>query len=141
MSDLSSQRIIRIAAAVISDAGGRLLLVRKRGTSAFMQAGGKIEPGEAPEAALRRELMEELSLTVAAGEMRYLGRARAPAANEAGHVVEAELFGLIWNGAVQPAAEIEEIIWVDVDAPAPVPFAPLTRDHVFVLHREALAHG
>ncbi len=31
---------IHIAAALILDTGGRALLVRKRGTEAFMQAGG-----------------------------------------------------------------------------------------------------
>ncbi|WP_348530060.1 hypothetical protein [Mesorhizobium sp. NFR06] len=30
--------------------------MRKRGTSSFMQAGGKIEPGELPAVALAREL-------------------------------------------------------------------------------------
>ena len=60
-------RTIRIAAAIIRDDGGRLLLVRKRGTKAFMQAGGKIEPGELPAAALARELREELGIVVDAG--------------------------------------------------------------------------
>jgi len=36
-------RIIRIAAAVLIGPDGRTLLVRKRGTEAFMQPGGKIE--------------------------------------------------------------------------------------------------
>ncbi|KGE76866.1 NUDIX domain-containing protein, partial [Halomonas salina] len=52
--------ILHIAAALIEDAEGRLLLVRKRGTEAFMQAGGKIEPDESPDEALARELEEEL---------------------------------------------------------------------------------
>jgi 8-oxo-dGTP pyrophosphatase MutT (NUDIX family) len=39
---------IRIAAALIDDDSGRMLLVRKAGTPWFMQAGGKIEPGETP---------------------------------------------------------------------------------------------
>ena len=34
---------IRIAAGLIVDRAGRVLLVRKRGTKTFMQAGGKIE--------------------------------------------------------------------------------------------------
>jgi 8-oxo-dGTP pyrophosphatase MutT (NUDIX family) len=75
-------RTIRIAAAIIRDDGGRLLLVRKRGTKAFMQAGGKIEPGELPAAALARELREELGIVVDAGAAFHLGSFSAPAANE-----------------------------------------------------------
>ncbi|WP_408734888.1 NUDIX domain-containing protein [Asaia platycodi] len=41
-------RVIHIAAALLHDGAGRLLLVRKHGTVAFMQPGGKIEPGETP---------------------------------------------------------------------------------------------
>ncbi|QOR37060.1 hypothetical protein HNO52_17845 [Billgrantia diversa] len=37
---------LRIAAALILDSEGHMLLVRKRGTERFMQAGGKLEPGE-----------------------------------------------------------------------------------------------
>ena len=40
--------IIRIAAALLIDPQGRTLLVRKRGTGAFMQPGGKIDAGETP---------------------------------------------------------------------------------------------
>ena len=74
---------IRIAAALILNSAGRALLVRKRGTVAFMQAGGKIEPGETPIAALRRELSEELAIELT-GQPDYLGRFSAPAANEEG---------------------------------------------------------
>lgn len=70
---------IRIAAAVIRDGNGNLLLVRKRGTQAFMQAGGKIEPDEQPVNALARELREELGITMA--QSTYLGKFSAPAAN------------------------------------------------------------
>jgi 8-oxo-dGTP pyrophosphatase MutT (NUDIX family) len=122
---------IRIAAALILDSAGRALLVRKRGTAAFMQAGGKIEPGEAPLDALRRELREELEIELAA-EPEHLGRFSAPAANEEGRVVEAEIFHLPFSGEVFPAAELEEVRWVDPAAPA-VLLAPLTRDHVLPL--------
>ena len=58
----SMKRVVRIAAAVIVDGDGRSLLVRKRGTRLFMQPGGKLDPGEDPRSALRRELLEECEL-------------------------------------------------------------------------------
>ena len=51
---------IKVVAALISDDAGRVLLVRKRGTAAFMQPGGKRDPGEDDIAALSREIVEEL---------------------------------------------------------------------------------
>lgn len=65
--------VIRIAAAVITDATGACLLVRKQGTIAFMQPGEKMEPGETPEQALVRELKEELSIQIAIADLTYLG--------------------------------------------------------------------
>lgn len=85
---------IRIAAALIDDNLGRLLLVRKAGSQWFMQAGGKIEDGESPLCALRRELKEEIGLSFADIGVRHLGRFSAPAANEPNYIVEAEVFHL-----------------------------------------------
>lgn len=126
-----TEQPIRIAAALILDSAGRALLVRKRGTQAFMQAGGKIEPGEAPLDALRRELCEELEIELTA-EPEHLGRFSAPAANEEGRIVEAEIFHLRLEGPLSPAAELEEIRWVDPGKPGLL-LAPLTRDHVLPL--------
>lgn len=44
---------IRIAATLIDDDRGLLLIVRKAGPPWFMQAGGKIEPSETPLRALQ----------------------------------------------------------------------------------------
>lgn len=82
----------RIAAALIDDDQGRLLLVRKAGSPWLMQAGSKIEGDESAINALRRELSEKIGLLLTHGEGRYLGRFSAPAANETDHVVEAEIF-------------------------------------------------
>ena len=122
---------IRIAAAVIVDADGRTLLVRKRGTSAFMQAGGKVGPDESPAEALAREIREELDCGLASPPVP-LGCFRAPAANEPGRIVEAELFAAVLDGEIRPAGEIDELIWHDPDD-LDVILAPLTRNHVLPL--------
>ena len=129
------QPVIRIAAALVLGADGRALLVRKRGTAAFMQAGGKIEHDEAPIRALVRELREELGLEVDPTTPVYLGRFVARAANEPDHLVEAELFEVTTTAEVRPTAEIEEIVWVESTPPAALVLAPLTRDHVLPLMR------
>lgn len=123
---------IRIAAAVVVDARGHTLLVRKRGTCAFMQAGGKVAPDESPAEALAREIREELDCGLA-GPPEPLGRFLAPAANEPGRMVEAELFAVVLDGDISPAAEIEDAIWHDPDDLDSVVLAPLTRDHVLPL--------
>jgi 8-oxo-dGTP pyrophosphatase MutT (NUDIX family) len=128
----SDQAVIRIAAAVIVDRAGRTLLVRKRGTEAFMQPGGKVGAGESAPAALARELREELGCNPETPP-RPLGRFYAAAANEADTIVEAELFAVEITDEIAPAAEIEEARWHDPAAEAPFPLAPLTRDHVLPL--------
>jgi 8-oxo-dGTP pyrophosphatase MutT (NUDIX family) len=132
MSD-DAPRTIRIAAALIDDGAGRLLLVRKAGTAWFMQAGGKIENGETPVAALRRELDEEIGLLLAEDDAHHLGRYAAPAANEPGQTVEAEIFHVRAQHDPVVRSEIEEAIWVDRVTAMALPLAPLTRDHILHL--------
>lgn len=122
----SDEPVIRVAAAVVLDADGRMLVVRKRSTASFMQPGGKIMPGETALDALHREVAEELGVEVAASSVRPLGRHVAEAANEPGHTVDAELFLVSLAGQPRAAAEIDEIAWVDPAAPGDVDLAPLT---------------
>jgi 8-oxo-dGTP pyrophosphatase MutT (NUDIX family) len=131
----SDPAVIHIAAAVVVDERGHTLLVRKRGTEAFMQAGGKVGAGETAVDALDRELREELGCG-ARSEYRLLGSFTAPAANEPGSMVRAELFSVELAGDVVPAAEIEEALWHDPDSTPAYALAPLTRDHVLPLVRQ-----
>jgi 8-oxo-dGTP pyrophosphatase MutT (NUDIX family) len=113
-------------------------LVRKRGTTAFMQPGGKIEAHELPVHALARELEEELGLQIDPAQAAFLGQFSAPAANEPGFVVQAQIFQLTIDTDVIPAAEIEEVIWVDPTTDPAVDLAPLTRDLILPFYRQSL---
>jgi len=59
---------IRVAAAVLHDSQGRVLVCQRPAGKTLAGLwefpGGKLEPGEAAEAALRRELYEELGIQV-----------------------------------------------------------------------------
>lgn len=129
-----SHHVIRIAAALIVNDEGQTLVVRKQGTQFFMQAGGKIEPGETPRQALARELAEELGGLWHAESFAHLGQFSAPAANEANHRVEADVFAVGAPTAIAPAAEIAEAVWID-PRDRSLPLAPLSRDHVLPLAR------
>jgi 8-oxo-dGTP diphosphatase len=133
------QSLIRIVAALIQDEGGRVLLVRKQGTRAFMQPGGKLELSESHLPALERELHEELSCSFTPSSIVFRGTFTAPAANEQGFLVEAALYQVQLAGSVCPASEIEEVLWLFPEPPYNVELAPLTRDKILPL---ALAlHG
>lgn len=126
-----TSKLIRIVAAVIRDEAGRTLLVRKRGAAVFQQPGGKRDAGDADDVAtLARELREELGCTLVEGSARFLCRASAPAANEHGHRVEAEVYEVRVSGPLQAQAEIEELRWIDPRAPGALPIAVLSRDHI-----------
>jgi len=62
------RRLLLVAAAALIDAQGRVLVTQrplhKQLGGLWEFPGGKVEPGEAPEAALVRELKEELDLTL-----------------------------------------------------------------------------
>lgn len=139
-SPATASKTIHIAAAILMAPDNRILLVRKAGTTAFMQAGGKIEGGETAVAALQRELNEELGLVITQDQPRYLGAFSAPAANEPGYVVKAEIFHIALDQPVAKAAEIEEIIWIDPLQPVELAMAPLTEDYLLPLCKELLAN-
>ncbi|KTT32772.1 DNA mismatch repair protein MutT [Pseudomonas oryzihabitans] len=121
---------LHIAAAVLLNEHQQLLLVRKRGTSAFMQPGGKIDPGEQPLDALIRELHEELGLVIDPSDATFLGNYQAPAANEPGFMVDCALYRVAMKTGEEaiPAAEIEEVVWVSAAAAGELELAPLTRE-------------
>jgi uncharacterized protein (TIGR00730 family) len=133
-----ARQCIRIVAALVQDEAGHVLLVRKKGTLAFMQPGGKPHDSESHLDALERELREELSCSIQPGSPAFLGTFTAPAANETGCLVEAALYRVKLVGTISAALEIEEIVWLDPDKLNEIVLAPLTSQCVLPLARGAI---
>ncbi|WP_336501255.1 NUDIX domain-containing protein [Microbacterium paraoxydans] len=131
---------IHVSAAVIVDDQGRVLVVRKHGTTRFMQPGGKPEAGESPVETLLRELHEELGLELAETDLRPLGRFVSAAANEPGHRVVADAFSASVDPAgVQVQAELAELRWITPEDAVTLPLAPLSVEHLLPLAWPAAA--
>ena len=115
------------------DPHGRVLNVRKRGTTSLMLPGGKHEPGEDPRDTAVREFTEELGVALDVTLLRSLGVFETAAANEPGHLLVAAVFEHPFVPAAAsaaPRAEIEYLEWVD-PALAREDMAPLNTEHVF----------
>lgn len=127
-------RDIRVSAAIITDDDGRVLVVRKNGTTRFMQPGGKPEPGENPAQTLIRELHEELGLRLAEEDLEPLGSFVSAAANEPGHRVVADAFVVTAACAdVVVQAELAELRWITMADAETLPLAPLSVEHLLPL--------
>ncbi|MCW4352405.1 NUDIX domain-containing protein [Hoyosella sp. YIM 151337] len=107
-----------------------ILLVRKRGTALFMLPGGKPEPAESIYATAVRECQEELNVALGDDALRFFARWMAPAANEAGRLIDATVF--VCERAIEPqrGAEIGELRWVSLDRATDLPLAPLLATYV-----------
>ncbi|HBV10014.1 NUDIX hydrolase [Glutamicibacter bergerei] len=124
-------KTLTISAACLINDQGQILLVRKRGTTKFMQPGGKPEPGETPIEAVMREVSEELGVDFEAKDLEPYGEWSGPAANEEDTSIQAYLFAARFNGSPEPLAELEELLWIDPrDALLRNDIAPLLREHV-----------
>jgi 8-oxo-dGTP diphosphatase len=116
---------IPVVAAVISDAHGRVLLAQrpphKHLARKWEFPGGKVEPGETPEAALARELHEELGIEIT--EMQPLPRFT----HDYGSVVIALIpFSCRLAAGSGPPHPHEHtaLAWIDVDALSTYDLAP-----------------
>jgi len=131
-------KVVTVSAVVLRHPDtGDILAVRKRGTTTFMQPGGKPEPGESARDAAVRELREELQVELDPDRMTLLGTFEAPAANESGWTVRGTVFVHPPVSEIRPAAEIEEIRWVPDAAEPAGDLAPLMVSRILPALREA----
>lgn len=131
---------ILIAAAVIVNSMGELLLVRKQGSAYYMQAGGKLEANETPLQALQRELEEELAIAPTSSALaQTLGYFECEAANEPGHQVHAHVFILDLDLEAHAHAELAEVRWASVEDMQRLQLAPLLKQHILPAYQRKLA--
>ncbi|NHC03865.1 NUDIX domain-containing protein [Acinetobacter sp. 187] len=118
---------ITVAAAIIRNDQNQLLLVRKKNTDFFMQVGGKLEPNEAPEQTMLREIQEEIGVNATIEQ--FIGRFETEAANEADHVLVSYVYHVTLEDSPKIDAEIAEMKWIDLNAEQTW-LAPLTTEVV-----------
>ncbi len=126
--------VIEVAAALIRDDAGRYLITRRRSGShlegLWEFPGGKIEPGELPEMALRRELIEELSATFQVGEEVETVRWEYPERTVVLHFYRCSLE----SGTIAPR-ESQAMAWVAPGRLAEFSFPPADRELISRLTR------
>lgn len=119
--------IITVAAAIILNPQHELLVVRKKHTEFFMQVGGKLEPNEAPDVTILREIQEEIGC--AAEIEQFVGRFETLAANEPDHLLVSYVYVINLHDQPKIDAEIAAMQWVSLDDQH-TQLAPLTREVV-----------
>ncbi|GAA0366349.1 NUDIX domain-containing protein [Streptomyces olivoreticuli] len=92
---------------------GRVLTARTHDRPAFYLPGGKPEAGESREAALVREIEEELGVTLDPATIAHAVTVEAAADGKAaGTVVRMVCFTAEGSGTPVPGAEIGEVAWL-----------------------------
>lgn len=133
MTDASSFLMTVVAAALIDQDGRVLLQERPAGKSLaglWEFPGGKIEAGEAPEAALARELDEELAIAVSPEDLVPLAFASQPLGER--HLLLLLYVCRRWTG--EPCAvEAAALRWLDPAAMPALPMPPADRPLVAAL--------
>ncbi len=108
-----SDRLLPVVAVALVDADGRILLQQrppgKSLAGLWEFPGGKIEPGETPEAALIRELAEELGISVSTACLAPATFASAPLGDR--HLLLLLFVCRKWEGTPR-AIEASALTWV-----------------------------
>ena len=104
--------IDKIAWLLMKD--GKVLSTRSFGKDAYYFPGGKREGAEGDLETLVREIKEELSVDIIPETAKLYGIFEAQAHGKAeGILVRMTCYTAEYSGELQPASEIEEMIWFD----------------------------
>jgi 8-oxo-dGTP diphosphatase len=117
--------LVLVAACVLLDGEGEILIAKRpegRPLAGLWEfPGGKMEPGEAPEDALIRELAEELGIEIATADLTPL--TFVSHAYPDFHLLMPLFLCRRWRG-VMAAYEGQELAWVRPDALGPYAMPP-----------------
>src|SRR4051794_11751603 len=90
----------------------KLLSTRSKGKDTYYIPGGKRESGETDENALVREIREELSVDLVRDKLKHVGTFDAQAHGKPEGVrVRMTCYEGPYQGQIQPASEIAEVVW------------------------------
>lgn len=105
---------IYLANALVTDVAGRMLAVRKKGSTYFQMVGGKLDGNEDSLETLRREFLEEINIDILQHEVVFLGKHATKAVNEDNTEVHANVFHVQLKSleTLKIASEIEEMAWI-----------------------------
>lgn len=131
-----AKRIVLVAAAALVDPDNRVLLAQRPAGKSLAGLwefpGGKVDPGETPETALRRELHEELGIDVC--EKCLAPFTFASHGYQDFHLLMPLYLCRNWDGEITPR-EGQKIAWVRASRlaeypmpPADLPLLPWLRD-------------
>ena len=91
----------------------KILCARSKSNDTYYFPGGKREAGESDEAALLREIKEELNVDLRPKTLVYLGQFEAQAHGKPpGVLVRMTCYTADYDGVLTPTSEIAEIAWL-----------------------------
>lgn len=125
-------KLVLVAACALIDGDGRVLLAQRPEGKAMSGLwefpGGKLAEGETPEAALVRELREELGIDVEAACLSPIGFASEAVPDDSGgfHLLMPLFVCRKWSGLPRPL-EAKALAWVRPNDFATYPMPPADR--------------
>lgn len=125
-----SPQPLRVVAALMEHEGRLLICQRRKGAAFELKwefPGGKVKPGESAEAALQRELEEELGVKARIGAEVYRTRHQY---RETGREIELRFFAARASAPAMRNRVFEKVLWAQRESLGAYDFLPADRELV-----------
>lgn len=109
-----------------------LLVLRSKNRDTFFAPGGKPDSGESSEAALLRELYEEIGITIDTSNISFFGSYLAPASGNESIELTMDVYTIhSYQGEIAIASEIDELMWVNTSNIDQIQLSSIFKNNVF----------